>query len=74
MSKYVLCEVKTTHYIKIPVESDKEELALLEAGYALNDVDISSIDLKTTQTDGTIHIDHADDWKIENYELINEAD
>lgn len=74
MPKYVTVELKPVVYVKIPVESDKEDLAVLEAGYKFNEMNIESINLEVIQSDGTIHIDRVDDWKIGDYKLIDDED
>ena len=72
--KHVLLGVNSLKYVKIPVENEKEELALLEALEKMNENTIASIEIKITQTDGTVHIGHADDWKIEDCEFDNEEE
>ena len=64
MLKSVKVPIKTTLYIDVPVENDKEELALLEAGYKLNEHNIATINIEVIQNNGTVHSDHVDDWEI----------
>ena len=74
MLRRVKVPITTTLYIDVPVENDKEELALLEAGYKLNEGNIATINIEVIQNDGTIHTDRADDWEVGDYEFNGEED
>ena len=74
LSNSVRIPVTVTTYIDINVESDKKELALLEAGYKLNEMNIATINQEIIQNDGTVHMVRADDWKIGDYEFNTEED
>ena len=60
--------------IDVEVESETEELALLEAKSKLNEGNIATINIKVMQNDGTVHIDRVDDWEIGDYEIVDEED
>ena len=74
MSKKVRVPLMTTIYIDLPVDDVVEDLAIIEAINKLDEGSISRIDLTITQSDGTIHIDRADEWKVGDYKFINEEE
>ena len=74
MLRSVKVPIKATLYIDVPVENDKEELALLEAGYKLNEHNIATINIEVIQNNGTVHSERVDDWEIGDYEFIDEED
>lgn len=74
MSKRVRIEFKPTIYIDLPSDCDTEELALLEVMGKFNEMNIASVNMEIVQTDGTVHIDCADDWEIGECEIVDEED
>ncbi|MGM9988894.1 MAG: hypothetical protein ACI35O_16935 [Bacillaceae bacterium] len=72
MSKRVRIELKPIIYIDLPVENESDELTLLKSGYEFTENNIAKINIEVIQNDGTVHIGRADDWKIGEYEIIDE--
>ena len=74
MSNHVIVELKSIVYVKIPVENGNADMAIEEAYHKLNEMSISTIKQEIIQNDGTVHMDHVDDWEIEDYHFVDEED
>ena len=72
--KRVRVPIVNITYIDVEVESETEELALLEANSKLNEGNIATINIEVIQSNGTVHSDRVDDWEIGDYEFINDED
>ena len=74
MSNHVIVELQSIVYVKVPVENTDADMAIEEAYHKINEMSISTIKQEIIQNDGTVHMDHVDDWKIEDYHFVDEED
>ena len=49
-------------------------MAIEEAMQKINEMNIATITQEITQSDGTVHIERVDDWKIGDCEIVDEED